>query len=161
MHNVSYTEKDKVKKPWQKLLSFMNRLEHGEDGNDEIRLTGTARLACRWESKHLHSPTQTEGSDKPSSVNFILSMGRPRRARAERSSGKCYYELLLASLDSYSGHCRAAGYPSYIVNVVAECPLYICSPNTSLHRCSACWPDIITWRNHNLWHGVCYVGAVP
>jgi hypothetical protein len=55
MHNVTYTEKDKVKKPWQKLLSFMNRLERGEDGNNEILLTGTARLACRRESKHLRS----------------------------------------------------------------------------------------------------------
>jgi hypothetical protein len=33
----------------------MKRLEHGKDGNDTIRLTGTVRLGCRQEFKRLHS----------------------------------------------------------------------------------------------------------
>jgi hypothetical protein len=108
------------------------------------------------------SPTQTEGSDKPSSVNFILSMGRLRRARAERSSGEWWagkihiiqllQGLLLASLDSYSGHCRAAGYLSYII--IPQIPAIFSSGflrcfqkviDTSLQDYVTKWRRFATW----------------
>ncbi|KAJ7850247.1 hypothetical protein B0H13DRAFT_1905768 [Mycena leptocephala] len=41
MHDVSYSDKDKVKKIRRKLQSFMKHLERSKDGNDTIRLNGT------------------------------------------------------------------------------------------------------------------------
>ncbi|KAJ7240296.1 hypothetical protein C8J57DRAFT_1527738 [Mycena rebaudengoi] len=55
MHDVSYSDKENVKKLRRKLQSFMRRLERGKDGDDTIPLTGTAHLGRRQEFKHLRS----------------------------------------------------------------------------------------------------------
>jgi hypothetical protein len=39
MHDVSYSQKDKVKELRTKLRKFMTRLQRGKHGDDDVRLT--------------------------------------------------------------------------------------------------------------------------
>jgi hypothetical protein len=55
MHDVSYSAKDKVKELRERLRKFMTRLQRGKHGDDNLRLTGTARLAHRQEHKKLRA----------------------------------------------------------------------------------------------------------
>jgi hypothetical protein len=55
MHNVSYSQKDKIKELRKKLRKFMTRLERGKHGDNDLRLTGTARLTRRQEHKKLRA----------------------------------------------------------------------------------------------------------
>jgi hypothetical protein len=55
MHDVSYSETDKIKKLRQRLRSFMSQLERGKSEEEELLLTGSARMARRGEHKRLRA----------------------------------------------------------------------------------------------------------
>ncbi|KAJ6483559.1 hypothetical protein C8R47DRAFT_1217638 [Mycena vitilis] len=55
MHDVRYKDTDNLKKLRRRLSSFVDRLERGKQGEDDLVLTGTARNERRKESRRLRA----------------------------------------------------------------------------------------------------------